>query len=225
MNIKEILSQFEIYTDADDAARQKIEARAKLVRFRDGDSVSRQGQNINEVMLLGSGQIRVFLIGPVGREVTLYRLSPGEICTGNVLAAMNGGIAYTNAVASGSVEMVTVPVSEFKTFFAASSAVQDRIFKDLSERTETLLSLIEGITFVRMESRVADYLIKQSISDEDGKPIVKTTHASIAADIGSAREVVSRVLKNFRTRGAVEVARKKIKLLRKGLLEDIRAYN
>jgi len=64
-----------------------------------------------------------------------------------------------------------------------------------------LLSLIEGITFIPIESRVADYLLKKSIPNDNGDPVVKSSHADITMDMCSAREVVSRILKTLKARG------------------------
>jgi len=222
MNVREILDLYDIFAELGEPERRDIEAKARLSRLQDGDFLSRQGEGIDDVKLIGSGQVRVFLVGTGGREVTLYRIGPGEMCGSNVTAAMNGGITYINAEAQGRVELVSIPIAEFKRLFSGNAAVQDRVLKIISERTETLLSLIEGITFISMESRVADYLLKKSIPDDNGDPVVKSSHADIATDLGSAREVVSRILKTLKVRGAVEVARSQVKLLQTGMLEEMR---
>jgi CRP/FNR family transcriptional regulator len=153
--------------------------------------------------------------------VTLYRLGPGEFCGASVVAAMNGGITYINAEARGKVEMVSLPISVFKRVFSGNPVVQERVLKVISQRTETLLSLIEGITFVRMESRIANYLLQKCVPGDDGEPVVKSSHADIAMDLGSAREVVSRILKSFKTKGAVDLARSQIRLLETEMLEEL----
>lgn len=221
MDIKEILDLHDFVSELSDAERHKLESKAKRVRLRDGGFLARQGENVEDVKLIGSGEVRVFLIGPGGREVTLYRLGPGEICGANMMTAMNGGITYINAEAKGTVEMVTIPIAEFKSIFSSNDGVQNIVIKSISERTETLLTLIEGITFVSMEKRVADYLLRKSTPDDNGNPVVNSTHADIATDLGSAREVVSRIVKSLKVRGIVDVARREIKLLRPGMLEKV----
>ncbi len=223
MNVKDILAQYELYQDSDAMLRKELEHQARLVRYSRGADVLKQGEQSTDVLFLGSGEIRAFLVGPNGREVTLYRLSPGELCVGNILAAMNGGIACVNTGATGAVEAAALPAATFKRLLAGSPAMRESVFKLMSERIEVLFTLIEGITFQRMESRIADYLIERSESDENGETVLATTHADIAADLGSAREVVSRVLKTFKNRGAVDIGRKQIKLRQLDLLEEIRA--
>ena len=223
MKIKSILAQYELYMESDADQRRALEDKAQLVSFQRGASVLRQGERNADVLFLGSGEIRAFLVGPNGREVTLYRLSPGELCVGNVLAAMNGGMPCVNTQTTGPVEAAALPAADFKILLADSPAMRDSVFKTISNRVEVLFTLIEGITFQRMESRVADYLIERSTAGENGEAVLSTTHADIAADLGSAREVVSRVLKTFKNRGAVEIGRKQITLREPDLLEEIRA--
>ena len=173
---------------------------------------------VNEA--LDEGRFRVHGLFP---DCRVRRLTPGELCVGNLLAAMNGGIACVNTGATGAVVAAALPSAAFKTLLAASPAMRESVFKSISERIEVLFTLIEGITFQRMESRIADYLIERSEADENGDAVLTTTHADIAADLGSAREVVSRVLKTFKTRGAVDIGRKQITLREMDMLEEIRA--
>lgn len=223
MNIKKILAQYDLYRESDPEVRKQMESQARLVHYERGAKVLQQGQHIGEVLFLGAGEIRAFLVGPSGREVTLYRLSPGDLCVGNLLAAVNGGIACVNTGATGAVVGAALPSAAFKSLLAVSPAMRESVFKSISERIEVLFTLIEGITFQRMESRIADYLIERSEADENGEAVLTTTHADIAADLGSAREVVSRVLKTFKNRGAVDIGRKQITLREMELLETIRA--
>ena len=223
MNIKDILAQYDLYRESDAEMRKQMESQARLVHYQRGTDVLKHGEHTGEVLFLGAGEIRAFLVGPNGREVTLYRLTPGELCVGNLLAAMNGGIACVNTGATGAVVAAALPSAAFKSLLAASPAMRETVFKSISERIEVLFTLIEGITFQRMESRIADYLIERSEADENGDAILATTHADIAADLGSAREVVSRVLKTFKNRGAVDIGRKQITLREMEVLEEIRA--
>lgn len=222
VNVKGILSQYELYQESDLELREELERHTVVTRYGRGDFVSKQGEQCTHVLFLGSGEIRAFLVGPNGREVTLYRLSPGQLCVGNVLTAMNGGIAAVNTRTTGPVTAATMPAAVFKKLLATSPALREGLFKSMSERMEVLLTLIEGITFQRMESRIAEYLIERSEADDNGDTVLTSTHADIAADLGSAREVVSRVLKVFKNRGAVDVGRKQIKLRELDLLHEIR---
>ncbi|MFD2174188.1 Crp/Fnr family transcriptional regulator [Rhodobacter lacus] len=165
------------------------------VLFRPGDAV--QG-----FVLVLSGRVEVFLTGANGRELMLYAVEPGQTCVQTTLGLL-GEATYTGeAIASQSAQIVLVPRATFLRLMDSSPAFRSLVFSAMAVRMEEVIRLMERVSFQSVESRLAGWLLARA---EAGR--VAATHAEIAAQIGSAREVISRRLDAFARRGWVRTER------------------
>jgi len=158
-------------------------------------------------LVLG-GAVRVVQQYPNGRELQLYRVKPGESClvSGSCLL---GHTAYpASAFAESEVELLVVPPVEFRELVAGDEAFRTFVFSEYGERMATLMQLVEAIAYQKLDQRLAALLVEKS----SGRSAVQATHQALADDLGSVREIVTRLLRSFEDRGLVELGRERVTL-------------
>jgi CRP/FNR family transcriptional regulator len=161
--------------------------------------------------LVLSGTIKVLQRYPNGRELPLYRVKPGESCllSGSCLL---GHIDYTaSGLAETDVELLVLPPADFHALIATDEAFRNHVFAMFGERLATLMSLVEAIAYQKLDQRLAALLLAK------GDP-VRATHQSLADELGSVREIVSRLLRVFEDRGFVDLARERIRIVDRAAL-------
>lgn len=217
----DILSLFSFYREALPNFRSELESAAQPARLDAGALFYLANQGRPPFALVGSGTIRVFKVGPTGREITLYRVQAGETCLINMLCALLDFPPAASAQAETAVEALLVPVERFRRWIDQSDLIRRYVFETMSARLIDLMLLIEEVTFGRMDARLADYLCGRLLSDRSEVKSLTATHETIAAELGTAREVVSRLLKNFQRIGAIDLARGRIELRDAGRLRRL----
>jgi len=156
--------------------------------------------------LVLAGSVRVLQQYPNGRSLPLYRVKPGESCllSGSCLL---GHVDYTaTGIAETDVDLLTLPAADFHALIAGDEAFRRHVFSQFSERLSTLLSLVEAVAHQKLDQRLAALLADK---DDD----VKMTHQALADELGSVREIVTRLLRMFEDRGWVDVSRERIHIL------------
>lgn len=224
MDLENVIRQLEFADDLDDRVLDAIAARARPVRLIPGSPVVNRGFPCSDVLLMSSGRIRVFLLSPNGREVTLYHLLPGQLCMGNVLAATTGGKSCVNAKTTTLSEGAILSSVDFRELIREHDPLREVVLSAIADRVASLFSLIERLCFVKVETRLADYLLSHQNSTAVDIP-VNLTHAEIAAELGSAREVITRTLKQFTELGAIDTRRRNIEIVDSDLLREISQRN
>lgn len=167
-----------------------------------------EGQHCPGLILMLSGEKRVYKATEVGKEITLYTVGPGEFCILTASSTLSTTPYPANAKSITPVEMLIVPPDKFREYISQYQEMRDLIFSHISKNFADVMELITEVTFKRMDERLMDYLIEKS---EDGK--LYATHQAIANELGTAREVVSRLLKDFERRGIVILSRSCIQLV------------
>jgi len=183
-------------------------AQARRHKFPAGTHLYWEGDSCSGIAFLLSGEIRVYKCGENGREITLYDIGPGETCILNASCILGNNSYPANAVTSAQCEMLLVPAPVFSRLLASHEPLRAFVFSILSERLAEVMHLVNEVAFGRMDQRLLDYLVEKSC---DG--ILCATHQRIANDLGSSREVISRLLKELEHRGKVSLARNEVKLL------------
>ncbi|MGE5237263.1 MAG: Crp/Fnr family transcriptional regulator [Chloroflexota bacterium] len=206
---QEFVDIFPVFRGGTDGLVEDILAVSSLKGFQKGTRLYTEGDACPAIAFLLSGEVRVYKVGETGREITLYEFGRGETCILNASCILSR-IPYpaeAETIADG--EMLLLPAPEFKRTIGSYEAMREFICSILSRRITSMMTLIEEVAFGKMDDRLMDYIIEKS---EDGK--LYSTHQRIAADLGTSREVVSRLLKEFERRGRVSLSRNLVELLR-----------
>lgn len=167
-----------------------------------------EGDNCTHIALIIAGNIRVYKASGGGREITLYEIGPGETCILNASCILSNSSYPANAVALTDLQVLLLPAQFFMRMMEQNHEVRHFVFSMLSQRLATVMTLLEEVVFNRMDERLTDYLIEKSEND-----VLATTHQSIANDLGTSREVVSRLLKDMERKGKVRLSRNSVVLL------------
>ena len=167
-----------------------------------------EGDNCPGIAFVLSGEIRVFKIGQTGREITLYEIYPGETCILNAACILSQRNYPANATGLTDGMMLYLPENLFKNLLAEYNEMRTFIFSLFSQRFAHIIELIEEVTFGRMDVRLEDYLIEKAENN-----VLQITHQYIANDLGTSREVVSRLLKDFERKGKISLSRNLIHLI------------
>ena len=182
-----------------------LQASAMSMRLPAGTVVFDENQPCQGFPLLLSGNIRVIKAAASGRELQLYRVSPGESCILTSSCLLGHSSYHARGVVEQEVEMVVFPPSMFKILLSAHEPFRDYIFGLFSERLTDLMQLVSAVAFQKLDQRLAVLLV--------AKPSpIHTTHQALADELGSVREIVSRLLKNFAEQGWVRVGREQIEV-------------
>jgi CRP/FNR family transcriptional regulator, anaerobic regulatory protein len=165
-----------------------------------------ESQRCEAFPLLLEGSIRVSKIGSNGREIQLYRVLPGEACV-LTSSCLLGNAAYrARGVAESPLTLLALPAGLFMQLLAAESGFRDYVFGLFSERISDLIQLVEAVAFQRLDRRLAQLLLGK------GK-VLHVTHQQLAEELGSVREIVSRLLGSFADQGLVSLGREQIEVL------------
>jgi CRP/FNR family transcriptional regulator len=155
--------------------------------------------------MLLEGNVRVVKAAPNGREVQLYRIAPGESCLLSSSCLLGGSNYSATGIAETAVTLLALPPALFHRLLAEHKPFRDYVFGLFSERLADLMSLVEAVTFHKLDQRLAALLLGKG-------ELVRATHQSLADELGSVREMVSRLLANFQDRGWVALGREQIRV-------------
>lgn len=169
-----------------------------------GTTVFREGDNCGGLAILVSGDVRVYRSGETGRQITLYRFGAGESCILTANCILSGGHFPAQAVVEETVEAFVVPQGVFRDWVDAFPAWRHWVFTLLGQRLAAVLTVVDEVAFRRLDARVAELLLRRR---EEAGDQLALTHQQIAAELGSSREVVSRLLADFAAAGDVGLSR------------------
>lgn len=222
---RDTLAKFPFYQHASPELQREIAASANVVRLESGAYFLREGDTCEHFAVLVSGRMRVFKLGERGHEITLYHVGPGEACPLNVSCILSDREVPAMARVEEDVEAIVVPATTFRTWMARHESLRTFVFMTFAARLSEMMSLVEEVAFRRMDQRLARRLhdVFASMRSEGKAVAVEITHAELASDLGTAREVVSRLLKELERLGAITLSRGKISLKNSAVLRDIAA--
>jgi CRP/FNR family transcriptional regulator, anaerobic regulatory protein len=180
-----------------------------FARIPAGRDVFVEGDRADAIALLISGVVRVYKLGETGREITLYRFGLGESCILTANAILSQRTFPAIATVEEDAEAVMIPAEAFRDWVKRYDPWREFVFDLLSDRLSTVMAVIDEVAFQRMDKRVASWLLIQAGVQNP----LRVTHQEIAADLGSSREVISRILEDFSRSGLIEPGRGIIEVL------------
>lgn len=200
--------------------KKQILEHTVLNSYQDGQNIHGGHDDCTGVIAVKKGRLRAYLLSEEGKEVTLFRLLGNDVCLLSASCIMRN-IAFDIYVDSeGSTELFIVNSTVYDKISRDNPAVGNYMTEMISMRFSEAMWVMEQILFMKMDKRLALFLLEES-SLEDSDTIT-LTHEQIAGHMGSAREVISRMLKYFSGEGIISVSRKGIRILdRKRLAEFV----
>lgn len=215
------LGMYRFYRDAPARLQKEIARAALLIRLKPGTYFYHRGGFCKQITLIGAGSMRVFVTGESGHEVTLYHAGGGETCVLNLMCAMRGMRAPAAARVEGPLHGVALPVANFREWVDQHEIVRDFLFEAYAARMVDIVELMEQIAFARLDRRLAEFLLGRFAKSRQRPPVINATHEEIAMELGTAREVVSRVLGRFERTGLVRLGRARVTLQDRGRLRTL----
>ncbi|HHC29491.1 MAG TPA: Crp/Fnr family transcriptional regulator [Rhodobacterales bacterium] len=186
----------------EDDSRTTLE-RLTPVDLPPGAVLFRPGETVKGYVVVLSGHVGVHLLGPNGRDILLYEVAPGQSCIQSTLGLLGGDDYSAEATVTRPTRLVLLPRPVFLELLDRSPAFRKVVFAAFAERMQAMMQLIETMSFMRVEARLATLILERM--DDEGA--LTMTQAEIARAIGTAREVVSRRLDKLARTGAITVGR------------------
>lgn len=196
-----------------------IESNTFKVKYNKGYKLHDASSECVGVLIVKIGEIRVYILSEDGREVTLYRLYPGDICVLSASCILNSITFDVHIDAEIDTEAYLINIGTFSKLSSQNVYVENFAYKQTVEKFSDVMWAIEQILFMSFDKRLAIFLLDEIYKSNSS--IITLTQEQIAKYIGSAREVVSRMLKVFQSEGILELSRGSIKIIDK---EHLKKY-
>lgn len=204
---KKIFGLFPFLEKAGQDVQAELFRCGTLINPSRGQTLCLEGNQCGCVPLVLKGQVRVYKLGESGREITLYRVEPGETCVMTASCIIASVTFPAFAVAETEVEAVVIPPDVLREWMNKYQPWRDFVFAMLASRLAEVIAVVEEVAFKRVDARIAEYLLS---AGHEGSALRKT-HYEVATDLGTSREVVSRILKEFEHEGLISLSRGEIR--------------
>jgi CRP/FNR family transcriptional regulator len=208
-----LLQHYPMLRDVPAAQLDDLLSNAAVMRLPAGAVLFDEDQVCQGFPLLLSGSIRVIKAAANGRELQLYRVGPGESCILTSSCLLGQTRYHARGVVEQPIEMVVLPPTVFRRLISANDSFRNYVFELFSDRITDLMQLVSAVAFQKLDHRLAALLIAKS------SPI-HITHQALADELGSVREIVSRLLKNFAEQGWIKLGREHIEVVNAAALTE-----
>lgn len=207
----EFAEYFPIWDKLTPTQQQTLEQTATLRSVPKGTVVHNGSADCIGFLVVRSGQLRVYILSDEGREVTLYRLFPRDLCLLSASCILRGLQYDVTIEAEKDTQFWQIPAQRYKQLMEQSAPVANYTNEVMAERFSDVMWLIEQILWKSFDKRLAAFLVEESAL-ENGTTL-KITHETIGRHLGSPREVVTRMLRYFQDEGLVKLSRGSVTLL------------
>lgn len=204
MNASEFLEKFDFYNQLDEQSKKQLDQQVQVNAQPGKKTIIYKGDVVSGVILVETGALRVYTISKKARESTLYWVEPGQSC----ILAINcvfADVLYPAYVDADKdfTRFAIIPADLYRKLYEREKSIQQFTFNVLASRIFDLINSMEEITSLSLEKRIANLILKKSSSEN----ILSMNHETIASHLGSAREVITRTLKQFENQGFIETGR------------------
>jgi CRP/FNR family transcriptional regulator len=187
-------------------------------QFTAGESMASASENCSGLFLLQSGQVRAYITSENGKEITLYRLFERDVCIFSATCMMKNITFDIFIEVEKETTAYLIPTIAFRKLSKDSLAVQAFTNELMASRFSEVMWIMEQALFVSFDKRLASFLLEQMNINESRTLVI--THEKIANHMGTAREVVTRMLKYFQSEGLVSLKRGAIEILDQKKMEQ-----
>lgn len=218
-DIKFLESSLPFWKSLSPDERLTISGSTFKAKYKKGDHIGHAMGECNGLLIVLDGQIRAYIMSSEGKEVTLYRLLSSDVCIMSASCVLKNINFNVYLEVEKDSELFILPANIFDKLNTESIAIKEYSLKLMSSRFSDVMWVMEQIVFGSMQKRVASFLIEQSVLD--GSDTISMTHETIAKNVGTAREVISRMLKYFENEGLIKLLRGEIVVLDAEKLNEI----
>ncbi len=187
---------------------------AQVINLPANTPVFHAGESCKNYLLVLAGSINVQKVTDDGHEITLYHMQPGHSCELTTACLLGGDCYHAEAITTTAVQAVLISKKAFMHALSGSDGFRDFIYSSIDSGMNELATLVEEVAFGPMDQRLAQHLLDSALCTNP----IKATHYDLAAELGTAREVVSRLLKKFEHQGWVKLRRGEVEIIEKGEL-------
>lgn len=203
---EKIFNLFPLFRQAGQDVTAELFQHSKLAELPADQLICLEGNKCSCIPLVLEGSARVYKLSESGREITLYRVEPGESCIMTASCILSGVEFPAFAATETPVKAIVIPPETLHRWVNQYEVWRLFLCSMLASRLSEVISVVEEVAFQRVDTRTAEYLLETAGADG----AIKKTHQDIATDIGTSREVVSRILKEFEHKGLITLSRGEI---------------
>jgi CRP/FNR family transcriptional regulator, anaerobic regulatory protein len=182
-----------------------------------GTQVFAEHQPCQGFPLLLEGSIKVVKLAASGRELMLYRVAPGGSCIISSSCLLGHTDYNARGIAETPLTLLVLPVASFAALMLEHAPFRDFVFHLFAERIGELMQLVEEVAFARLDQRLAKLLLARN------ETVLNVTHQQLADELGSVREIVSRLLKGFAAQALVSLGREQLTIIDRNGLQKLAA--
>jgi len=206
---KEFQQFFPFFRTCPDSMVDDIVAALRHHHFRKDQMVFHENDTCSVLAFLLSGKIRVYMLGAEGREITLYDVEEGETCILNAACILSSIPYPASAMVTQEGDAYIIAAEDFRRLVDRYAEMRAFVYSGLGGRLISMMRLVEEVAFRRLDERLRDYIIGKK---QDG--MLNTTHQKIANELGTSREIISRLLEELERKGAISLSRNRIQVLK-----------
>ena len=218
-NYENVRRLFPELFDVTDSVGKAVVDSASVMDIPPGTVLFRQGDLCHNYLLVLEGTVRVYARAENGREIVLYRIGTGGSCVLTTTCLMGKRSYPAEGVTESAVKALAISAAAFQRGIAQSERLREFVFQSYGERLSELIVLLEEVAFQRIDIRLARHLLERTRH----QPVLAATHQALAVELGSAREVVSRQLKEFEKKRWLSLQRGSINILDRAAIEAFAA--
>ena len=208
-----------VWKDLDRQTQDALQSAAQERRVEKGTIVHNGATECTGLLLVEDGQLRAYALSPDGREITLYRLLGRDICLFSASCMLRGIRFDITIEAEQDTRYLLIPAEVWQRAVTQSAALSNYTNQLMAERLSDVMWLLEKVLWQSFDLRLAEFLLEES--SLAGSDELSITHEIIARHLGTAREVVSRMLKYFKGEGLITLTRGTIRILDRERLEAL----
>lgn len=214
--IKQICEQYEFWNNLDENSKNKFVSETKIEKYTKNKTIYSSTEKCKGLIKVLKGNLRIYMISDEGKEVTLYRLYEGDVCTLSASCIMEEIMFDTFMIAEEESEIMVTNLFGLKNIMEKNIFLENYVYKKTVTKFSEVMWNIQDLLFTRLDKRLALFLLKQENNNE-----ITLTHEQIANNLGTAREVISRTLKKFEKEELIKLSRGKITILNSKKLKNI----
>lgn len=204
MSPDNLLSMFTFEKELLDEMQQ-----SEILEINTGSVILKEHQYIKVVPLVLEGSIKLRKLDPTGREIVFYHIKPGESCILSITSCLNEKESQAEAIIEKKARIVVVDAGKIRSWMERFPSWRKFVFNLYYDRMAELMGLLDQVIFKSVDTRLIQHLKEKAVNNE-----IEVTHQQLAGQLGTAREVISRLLKQMEKNNQISMERGKIKILK-----------